>query len=66
MGRRLYRVPVWIDVGRDDPFAAADSALARELRTHGTRVAFHLHAGGHGGWSGRMPQYLRFYSRACA
>jgi len=64
--RRIYDVPVRIDVGRDDPFAQADSALARALAAHGTRVRFHLHGGGHGGWSGRMPQYLRFYSRACA
>lgn len=64
--RRLYRVAVWIDVGRDDPFAQADEALARELERTGTRLTFHLHGGGHGGWTGRMPQYLRFYSRACA
>jgi enterochelin esterase-like enzyme len=64
--RRIYDVPVWIDVGRDDPFVQADSALARTLSAHGTHVRFHLHGGGHGGWSSRMPQYLRFYSRACA
>jgi enterochelin esterase-like enzyme len=62
----VYRVPVWIDVGRDDPFAQADTALARELAQHGTSVAFHLHGGGHGGWSERMPRYLRFYAAACA
>jgi hypothetical protein len=58
-------VPVWIDVGRDDPFAQADTTLARELSQHGTRVAFRLHAGGPGGWTSRMPQHLRFYSHAC-
>jgi enterochelin esterase-like enzyme len=63
--RRLYRVPVWLDVGREDPFARADEALARELRAGGARVHFDLHSGGHSGWSGRMPQYLRFYATAC-
>jgi enterochelin esterase-like enzyme len=63
--RRLYRQRVWIDVGRDDPFYEADRTLARELRSHGTRVQLWLHGGGHGGWSGRMGKYLRFYASAC-
>ena len=63
--RRLYRQPVWIDVGRDDPFYEADRTLARELRAHGTRVHLWLHGGGHGGWAGRMRQYLRWYAGAC-
>jgi predicted esterase len=64
--RGIYRAPVWIDVGRDDPFFRADVALARELRAHGAHVQLVLHAGGHGGWSGRMGEYLRFYARACS
>jgi len=64
-GRPIYRAPVWIDVGREDPFVRADTALARELELNRTRVTFRLHAGGHGGWTGRMPQYLRFYATAC-
>ncbi len=64
--RRVYAVPVWIDVGRDDPFASSDEALARELRAHGTRVTFRLHEGGHGGWTERMPEYLRWYAAALA
>jgi poly(3-hydroxybutyrate) depolymerase len=63
--RRIYRVPVWIDVGRDDPFFAADTTLARSLEAHGTQVSLHVHAGGHGGWTKRMPHYLRFYAAAC-
>ena len=62
--RRIYRVPVWIDVGRDDR-SRADRALRVHLRTRNAR-AFHLHGGGHGGWSSRMPQYLRFYAAACS
>jgi enterochelin esterase-like enzyme len=64
--RTLYRVPVWIDVGRSDPFMNADTTLAAELRAHGTHVELTVHAGGHSGWSGRMPEYLRFYAEACA
>jgi enterochelin esterase-like enzyme len=64
--RTLYRVPVWIDVGRDDPFMQADTTLAHELRAQGTRVRLTVHGGGHSGWSGRMPEYLRFYARSCA
>jgi poly(3-hydroxybutyrate) depolymerase len=64
--RRLYRVPVWIDVGRDDPFLQADQALAQELRARGDRVRLVVHGGGHSGWSGRMGEYLRFYAAACA
>jgi S-formylglutathione hydrolase FrmB len=64
--RVLYRVPVWIDVGRADPFFDADVTLARELRARGARVHLVLHGGGHGGWSGRMGEYLSFYASACA
>lgn len=65
-GRRLYRAPVWIDVGRDDPFRAADVALARELGRNGTVVHLWVHGGAHGGFGARMPRYLRFYARALA
>jgi S-formylglutathione hydrolase FrmB len=64
--RRLYRVPVWIDVGRADPFFQADVAFAHALGHHGARLQLVLHAGGHSGWSRRMLEYLRFYSTACA
>ena len=64
--RRLYRPRVWIDIGREDPFLHANTAFARELRDHGTAVRFIVHSGGHGGWSVRMGEYLRFYARACA
>jgi enterochelin esterase-like enzyme len=64
-GRKLYRVPVWIDVGRRDPFFRADVALARKLKAQGTKVRLVIHGGGHSGWSGRMGEYLRFYTAAC-
>jgi S-formylglutathione hydrolase FrmB len=62
---RIYRTPVWIDVGRDDPFSRADVALARELRAHGTHVHLDVHDGGHSGWSSRMDEYIRFYAQSC-
>ena len=64
--RTLYRVPVWIDVGREDPFLQADTELARALQARGTRVRLIVHGGGHSGWSGRMGDYFRFYAAACA
>ena len=63
--RTLYHVPVWIDVGRADPFLQADTALARELLAHGTHVRLVVHGGGHSGWSARIGEYVRFYARAC-
>ena len=63
--QRLYGVPVWIDVGRDDPFMRADVALAHEPRARGESVRLQVHGGGHSGWSGRMGEYLRFYAGAC-
>ena len=65
-GNPYGRTPVWIDVGRDDPFLDADTTLVHDLRRHGGRVTFQLHAGGHSGWGGRMAEYLRFYARSLA
>jgi S-formylglutathione hydrolase FrmB len=62
---RLFDVPVWIDVGTQDPFFAADKAFAQELRAHGTDIRFVAHGGGHSGWSSRMGEYLRWYTSAC-
>jgi S-formylglutathione hydrolase FrmB len=63
--RSLYHVPVWIDVGRDDPFYETDVAFARALQGQGANVRLVVHGGGHSGWSGRMNEYLRFYATAC-
>jgi enterochelin esterase-like enzyme len=62
-----YRAPVWIDVGTEDPFLQADTALAHELRGDGALVAFHVWPGKHGSsyWHRHMAQYLRFYAAAC-
>jgi S-formylglutathione hydrolase FrmB len=65
--RDPYRgMAVWIDVGTDDPFRAADTRLAEELRRDGQAVQFHVWPGGHDGsyWSSHWGSYLRFYAGA--
>jgi enterochelin esterase-like enzyme len=63
----LYATRVWIDVGADDPFRAADALLAHRLQVQDEQVVFHVWPGGHGGgyWQRHMAQYLRFYADAC-
>jgi enterochelin esterase-like enzyme len=65
--RSPYRAPVWLDVGTEDPFLQADTALAHELRADGARVTFHVWPGKHGSsyWHRHIGQYLRFYASAC-
>jgi S-formylglutathione hydrolase FrmB len=64
----LDRVPVWIDAGADDPFRAADTAFARLLRQHGSKVRFQISPGAHtrSYWNAHMGGYLRFYASALA
>jgi enterochelin esterase-like enzyme len=61
-------VPVWIDVGTADPFRAADTRLAAELRGHRPSLAFHVWPGGHDGayWRSHWPAYVGFYAAALA
>jgi len=64
-----YRgMAVWIDVGAEDPFRAADTLLASELRRDGQRVSFHVWSGGHGQgyWEQHWNSYLAFYAGALA
>lgn len=60
--------PVWLDVGTEDPFRAADTALASTLRGGGAHLTFHVWPGAHRGsyWRSHMATYLRFYARALA
>jgi enterochelin esterase-like enzyme len=64
----LGHQPVWLDVGKDDPFYASTSHLAAELRAGGEKVTLHRWSGGHDGtyWRSHYDEYLRFYARACA
>ena len=50
-----------VDVGTDDPFRAADTALAQK-----TGAKLHVWPGAHDGgyWNRHMAQYLRFYADA--
>ena len=64
--RRLYRIPVYLDVGRADELRFPDTAFANAVRAHGTKITFRLVPGGHTGWAARMPTYLRWYANACA
>ncbi len=55
--------PLWIDVGSEDRFRAADVRLAREVG-----LQAHVWPGKHGSryWRAHMAQYLRFYADALA
>jgi S-formylglutathione hydrolase FrmB len=59
---------LWIDVGTQDPFRAADTTLADALRAHGRSVQFHVWPGGHGQgyWQSHWSSYLQFYATALA
>ena len=61
-------MPVWIDVGTQDPFRSADTLLAGVLRAHGQPLAFHVWPGGHDGayWNSHWASYLTFYATALA
>jgi S-formylglutathione hydrolase FrmB len=64
-----YRgMAVWIDVGTEDPFRAADTALARLLRADGSPVQFHVWPGSHetSYWNSHWSSYLTFYAAALA
>ena len=67
-GNPYKGMAVWIDVGTDDPFRAADTALAQILRADGSPVQFHVWPGGHdlGYWNSHWNSYLRFYATALA
>jgi predicted esterase len=59
---KLKRLPVWLDVGDQDSFKAADGDLARRLS-----VLLHIYPGGHDSayWNAHIAVYLAFYARAC-
>ena len=65
----LSSQPLWIDAGDEDPFLPGDRAFVEALRAAGvTGAQLDTHPGGHDSdyWSGRWPDYLRFYAAALA
>lgn len=60
------QTPVWLDDGTQDPFRAADTLFAGELRSHGARLTFHIWPGGHDSayWEAHWGAYMAFYARA--
>ena len=59
-------IPVWIDVGRDDPFYDAVSDFRELLEGAGAEVRFIGPAGGHNEsyWWAHIDEYVGFYSDA--
>lgn len=59
---------LWLDVGSEDPFRAADTTFAEVLRAKGRRVSFHVWPGGHEDsyWERHWGSYLDFYAGALA
>jgi S-formylglutathione hydrolase FrmB len=57
---------VWLDVGTQDPFRAADTTLAQLLRADGDEVQFHVWPGSHSlsYWNSHWSDYLQFYAAA--
>jgi S-formylglutathione hydrolase FrmB len=64
--RRLYRIPVWLDAGADDPFRPSMTRFARLLRLRGVHVTVHVWPGAHETryWRAHLSAYLRFYAIA--
>jgi S-formylglutathione hydrolase FrmB len=64
--RRLYRIPVWVDAGADDPFRPSVTRFARLLRLRGVDVRLHVWPGAHEYryWRAHVRAYLRFYAMA--
>lgn len=63
-----YRVPLWLDAGRDDRFLPAVRTFAAALRARGEDVRLTTGAGGHEEryWQRQMGRYVRFYADALA
>jgi S-formylglutathione hydrolase FrmB len=65
---RYDRLPVWLDVGSDDPFRTADADFARTARGRGDQVTLHVWPGGHDKayWRAHWAAYLGFVAGALA
>ena len=66
--QQRYRVPLWLDVGRDDRFLPAVRTFAAALRARGEDVRLSTWPGDHEEryWQRHMDRYARFYAGALA
>lgn len=67
-GDHRYGVPLWIDVGRDDPFVDANRRAVEALRGHGETVTARFPEGAHDGayWRRHLAAWIGFYGDALA
>lgn len=58
--------PLWLDRGKEDPFAPGIGAFESALRAGGADLSAHRWGGGHdsGYWREHLDEYMRFYARA--
>ena len=61
-------IPIWNDVGTEDPFLIGSVAFDEALTAGGADLSAHQWHGGHetSYWDRHWKQYLRFYARALA
>jgi S-formylglutathione hydrolase FrmB len=59
---------LWLDVGTQDPFRSAGTALAAAVRAHGHAIQMHVWPGGHEQSYSQthLASYLAFYAKALA
>ncbi len=67
-GEQRYGVPLYVDVGRSDPFAADNARVVAALRDNGEQVTAPTPEGDHDGryWRDHMADWMRFYGNALA
>ena len=63
---QMKRLDLWIDIGKDDPWATLAEQFNGELNTLGIDHEWHEWSGDHSAayWSGHLEEYLRFYDGA--
>jgi S-formylglutathione hydrolase FrmB len=59
---------LWIDIGKDDPWAPLAQRFDRDLTELRIPHQWHMWPGDHSGayWSAHLPEYLRYYDTALA
>lgn len=63
-----YDVPLWLDIGRSDPFVETNRRVAAALRRNGEQLTARFPAGDHDGayWRAHMADWMTFYANALA